>query len=206
MLLICQTTFRKGKTKLLIRGIHGAEWVFCPMIKSIKKDRVSLQRCRGCQRFIRLEQTHIPQTRLTRKAIFSTKRTSSFHFTRPLNRGKAKSPSTGSLHHTLGFIREKQPLIDVFEEEDYLVVLAELPGVDEQDVNMKVDENAITITAENATKKYLEVIKLPTCVKRDTVKFTYRNNILQVRLKKTRLLHKALAKNTDVEIQKLNMG
>jgi len=184
MLLICQTTFRKGKTKLLIRGIHGAEWVFCPMIKSIKKDRVSLQRCRGCQRFIRLEQTHIPQTRLTRKAIFSTKRTSSFHFTRPLNRGKAKNPSTGSLYHTLGFIREKQPLIDVFEEEDYVVVLAELPGVDEQDVTLKVDENAITITAENATKKYLEVIKVPTCVKRDTVKFTYRNNILQVRLKK----------------------
>jgi len=191
---------------LLIRGIQGAEWVFCPMIKSIKKDRVSIQRCRGCQRFIRLEQTHIPQSRLTRKTIFSTKRTSSFHFTRPLNRGKAKNPSTGSLHHTLGFIREKQPLIDVFEEEDYVVVLAELPGVDEQDVNMKVDENAITITAENATKKYLEVIKVPTCVKRDTVKFTYRNNILQVRLKKTRLLHKELAKNTDVEIQKLNMS
>lgn len=79
---------------------------------------------------------------------------------------------------------EKQPLIDVFEEEDYLVVLAELPGVDEQDVTLKVDESAITITAENATKKYLEVIKLPTCVKRDTMKFTYRNNILQVRLKK----------------------
>lgn len=79
---------------------------------------------------------------------------------------------------------EKQPLIDVFEEEDYLVVLAELPGVDEQDVTLKVDESAITITAENATKKYLEVIKLPKCVKRDTMKFTYRNNILQVRLKK----------------------
>ena len=62
--------------------------------------------------------------------------------------------------------------------------MAELPGVDEQDVNLEVDENAITITAENATKKYLEVIKLPTCVKRDTVKFTYRNNILHVKLKK----------------------
>jgi HSP20 family molecular chaperone IbpA len=184
MWLICQTTFRRGKTKLLIRGIHGAEWVFCPMVRSIKKDRVSVQGCRGCQHFIRFEQTHIPQAHLTRKAIFSTKRTSSFHFTRPLNRWKAKSPSTGSLPHALGFIREKQPLIDVFEEEDYLVVLAELPGVDEQDVNMKVDENTITITAENATKKYLEVIKLPTCVKRDTVKFTYRNNILQARLKK----------------------
>lgn len=184
MWLICQTTFRRGKTKLLVRGIHGAEWVFCPMVRSIKNDRVSVQGCRGCQHFIRLEQTYIPQTHLTRKAIFSKKRTSSFHFARPLSRWKAKRPSTGSLPHTLDFIREKQPLIDVFEEEDYLVVLAELPGVDEKDVNMKVDENTITITAENATKKYLEVIKLPTCVKRDTVKFTYKNNILQARLKK----------------------
>jgi hypothetical protein len=41
---------------------------------------------------------------------------------------------------------------------------------------------------DNCTKrdeKFLETIKLPTCIKRDAVRSTYRNNILQARLKKT---------------------
>lgn len=81
-------------------------------------------------------------------------------------------------------IREKQPIVDVFEEEDYLLILAELPGVDRKDVKVKADENTLIITAENATRKYLETIKLPTRITSDAVKFTYRNNILQAKLKK----------------------
>jgi HSP20 family molecular chaperone IbpA len=182
--LICQMAFGKGKTKLLVRGIHGAEWVFCPMVRSIKKDKVSVQGCRGCQHFIRFEQTCIPQTPPVRRAILSTKHISSFHFARPSSRLKTKIPNTRPFPHTLSFIREKQPLIDVLEEEDHLLVLAELPGVDEKDVHVQANENTITITAENPTTRYLKMIKLPTRIKKDSVQFTCRNNILQVKLEK----------------------
>jgi HSP20 family molecular chaperone IbpA len=133
---------------------------------------------------LRIEQACTAQTPLLRKAIPPTKRISSFHFARPSSKWKAKSPSARPFHHVLGFIREKQPLIDVFEEEDHLLVLAELPGVDEKDVRIKADESTITITAENATRKYLKVIKLPTRIKTGSVQFTYKNNILQVKLEK----------------------
>jgi len=81
-------------------------------------------------------------------------------------------------------MKEREPLIDVLEEENHLIVLAELPGIDEKDVKIKANENTITITAENAKKKYLKIVRLPTRVNKDTIEYTYRNNILQVRLEK----------------------
>jgi len=81
-------------------------------------------------------------------------------------------------------MNERQPLIDVFEEENYLMVLTELPGIDEKDVNIKADDNSVTIKAENTAKKYFEIVRLPTRINKDTFELTYRNNILQLRLKK----------------------
>jgi len=85
----------------------------------------------------------------------------------------------------LSFKTEKQPLIDVFEEEDCVVVLAELPGMEKKDVKIEVDENTLTITAKNAFKTYLETVKLPTPIVSGAVKFIYKNNILQATLKKS---------------------
>lgn len=81
-------------------------------------------------------------------------------------------------------MNERQSPIDVFEEENYLVVLTELPGIDEKDVKVKADENSVTITAENTANKYSKTVRLPTCINKDTTDLTYRNNILQLRLKK----------------------
>ena len=183
MRLICQTAFGRGTTTRLVRGNHGAEWVFCPRVRSIKKDRVSIVGCRRCPSFISFVQTHVPK-RQSVAAISLRERAYGFHLTRPMTTWKAKVPRSASLPDTLGVIKEKQPLVDVFEEADHIVVLAELLGVDEKDVHIKADDNTITITTEDTTKRYLEIVKLPTCIKRDTARFTFRNNILQVKLKK----------------------
>jgi len=186
--LICQTALGRGKNKLLVRGIEEAEWVFCPLIKSIKRDRVSTDRCQGCKHFIRFQQTYIPQTHTTRKTrSFRTPASKGiFHVRRPLSRLKVTHPYATPFFHVSGLIRQREPLIDIFEEEDHIKVFAELPGIEGKDVNIKTDENTITIIAENATKKYVKIVRLPTRIKKDTLKFTYRNNILQVRLRKLR--------------------
>ena len=117
------------------------------------------------------------------------KHTNSLHFMKTLNRRKIKPLGVGLLAQPLGVIKEKQPIVDVFEEKNHLLILAQLPGMDEKDVSIEAaDENTIMIKAENAAKKYLETIKLPASVARGVVKFTYRNNILQARLKKTSFL------------------
>jgi HSP20 family protein len=103
----------------------------------------------------------------------------------PPSRCRAKPSTLRSLAPTLSLIEERQPIIDVFDEEDHLLILAQLPGMDRKDVKVKANDNTVTITAENATKKYLDTIRLPSHVMKGAVKFTYRNNILQAKLKKT---------------------
>lgn len=188
MWLICQAALGRRKSKLLVRGILGAEWVFCPLIKSIKNDRIGTDRCQGCKHFVRFEQTHVLQTRTPRKTLsFRTPALrGTFHVRRPIGRLMVTHPHTTLFPHTPSLIRQREPLIDIFEEEDHITVLAELPSVEEKDVNIKADENTLTITAENATKKYLKIVRLPTRIKKSTIKSTYRNNILQIRLEKLR--------------------
>jgi len=185
--LICQVAPGRGKNKLLVRGIPGAEWVFCP-VKSIKNDRIGTNQCQGCKNFIRFEQTYIPQTRTTRKAFFFRTLTPSSKDTcnppRTLSRSKVAHPRVPLFRPIPSLIKERQPLLDVFEEEDYLIVLAELPGVDKKDMNIKVDENTVTISASNKTKNYLKKVLLPTLIRKDTIKSTYKNNVLQVKLQK----------------------
>ena len=188
MWLICGTTLGRGKNKLLVRGIEGAEWVFCPIVKSLKRGRVSTDSCQRCRHFIRFEQTYIPQTHTMKKTLFMKTALPKeiFHITRTLNISRATHPSLTLLPRMPILIKEKPPLIDIFEDGDYLIVLAELPGIDEKDINIETDESTITITAENETRKYLKIVRLPTRIKRGPIEFTHKNNILQVRLKKLR--------------------
>lgn len=191
--LICQAAIGRGKNKLLVRGIDGAEWVFCPLIKSIKRDRISTDRCQRCEHFIRFEQTYIPQ-KLPKKAIqffrmSATKCT--FQVRRASRRSRRTYPPTRLRPFISGVTEERQPLIDVFEEEDHLTILAELPGIDEKDLNIRADKQTLTISADNHTKNYLKEVPLPTPIKRDTIKFTYRNNILQVKLEKLKATTRA---------------
>ncbi len=86
----------------------------------------------------------------------------------------------------LSFRGEKQPLVDVFEEDDYVVVLAELPGMEEKNVTIEADEITVTITAKNSLKNYVKKIKLPTPVVNSEMEVFYRNNVLQAKLKKLR--------------------
>jgi len=184
--LICKGAIGRGKNKLLIRGIDGAEWVFCPLMRSVRTDRISTDRCQGCRNFIRFEQISVQQAHVTGRMLFFKAHVlrGTFHVRRPLVRSKHTNPYTMPVPSIPSLIRPREPLIDIFQDEDHIIVLVELPGVDEKDIDIKADEKTITIAAENATKKHLEIVKLPTYISKDPAKVTYRNNILQVKLKK----------------------
>ena len=110
-----------------------------------------------------------------------------FHIARTLNGSRATHPSFTLLPHMPSLTEKKPPLVDIFEEGDYLRVLAELQSIDEKDISIETDGSTITITAENETKKYLKIVRLPTHIKKGPIEFTHKNNILQVRLKKLRV-------------------
>lgn len=45
------------------------------------------------------------------------------------------------------------PPVDVFEDEHNIVVTAELPGIEEKDLNISVENNVLTITGERKMEK-----------------------------------------------------
>jgi HSP20 family molecular chaperone IbpA len=190
MWLVCGTTFGEGKNNLLVRGTEGTEWVFCPSIKNMKRDKISISKCQTCRNFIRLQQTYIPQTRTTQR-ITSFKTMSgekSLLAGKILKKTRGNYQSRSMIPSIAGvpmLIDKRQPLVDVFEERARLTILAELPGMDEKDVDIKTDGRSIMITAENAAKKYYRTIPLPFQVRKSPIKVSHKNSILQIVLKKS---------------------
>ncbi len=74
----------------------------------------------------------------------------------------------------------------MFEEEDYVRVTAELPGVEESEINLKVEDTTLTISTGTSARTYYKEVKLPTPVKGEVAESSYRNGILEVKLVKTK--------------------
>ncbi|MHA1300201.1 MAG: Hsp20/alpha crystallin family protein [Candidatus Helarchaeota archaeon] len=76
---------------------------------------------------------------------------------------------------------EREPLIDVLNQDEEIVLIVETPGVEKKDIKLKTTENEITIMAGNKFKKKL---KLPEEVIPNKSKASYNNGLLEVRLLK----------------------
>lgn len=92
------------------------------------------------------------------------------------------------------------PNVHVEEDEKYLNVQVELPGLDEKDIKVNVDKNILNISGERKSEKkedrkgyyYSEIsfgkfernIKLPDYVNADSTKAEYKRGVLQIRLEK----------------------
>lgn len=82
-------------------------------------------------------------------------------------------------------LSEMEPLTDVIEGEKDVRVLAELPGVEREDIKIEVKPTDVVINVDTATRKYLKDIKLPCVVRTDDVKTTHKNGILEIIISKT---------------------
>ena len=91
---------------------------------------------------------------------------------------------------------EIEPLVDVIEHGDEVWVVAELPGVDKDKIKVKAQESKLIIKAENGRKYYKEV-DLPAKVDPNSAKASYRNGVLEVKLKKI----EEEGKGVDVKIE-----
>ena len=99
----------------------------------------------------------------------------------------SKQSSKGNiiLPPSAGTIEEKEPIVvDVFEEEDYLCVMAQLPTVRENEIELKVGSISLTIRAGPSAKIYCKKVELPVPVEKKIVQSSYRNGLLEVKLKK----------------------
>jgi HSP20 family protein len=76
----------------------------------------------------------------------------------------------------------REPLVDVFDEGQYLLVIAELPGVKESDIKYEVKDDILILSGETGDRKYYKEILLPTVPAESQVESSYRNGILELKL------------------------
>ena len=81
-------------------------------------------------------------------------------------------------------IREqREPLIDVMETDGEVRVIAELPGVEKEDIKLHGTENTLTISVDTLGRKYYKEVELPSDVDPKQADSTYKNGVLEVILK-----------------------
>ncbi len=77
-----------------------------------------------------------------------------------------------------------EPLVDVIEEDDEIIVVAELPGVSKDEINVRIKGSTLIIKVDNPQRPYHKILELPGKVKKDQATSAIRNGVLEIRLKK----------------------
>jgi HSP20 family protein len=77
----------------------------------------------------------------------------------------------------------REPIVDIFEEAERVQVIAELPGVNENELSVTLKGTTLTIKAGKGERKYKKEIDLEIPVKGEP-KTQYKNGILEINLEK----------------------
>jgi len=93
--------------------------------------------------------------------------------------------------------KTREPLVEVNEDQDQIIVIAEMPGVSKEDIELNATNRSLTISTEKVVfgRSYFKEIDLPAAINSDYAKARYTNGILEVKLKKL----KEKGKPIDIE-------
>ena len=75
--------------------------------------------------------------------------------------------------------------VDIHEESDAVRVIADLPGVEKDDIDLQCDGETLTISAASDHREYDERVRLPARVDEHSASATYNNGVLEVSFDKS---------------------
>ncbi len=79
---------------------------------------------------------------------------------------------------------EREPITDIFDENDEIVVIAEMPGIEETDLKIDLKEDILEIAAVSKNRTYRKELLLPSKVSKSNLQHKFTNGILEIRIKK----------------------
>jgi HSP20 family protein len=106
---------------------------------------------------------------------------------RTLESGKSVFETFGNIKRTpKGPVVEevREPLVDVFDEKGCIRLIAELPGVNQEEISVDVRGDILNLKAEGKERKYAKEILLPAKVKPESLQKSFRNGVLEITLQK----------------------
>jgi HSP20 family protein len=74
-----------------------------------------------------------------------------------------------------------EPPVDVFEDDGVTTLIAEMPGVGQEDIHIEVRDDVLTIFAQKGEKKYRKEILLRHSLSRERINVTCNNGIVTIR-------------------------
>jgi HSP20 family protein len=75
---------------------------------------------------------------------------------------------------------KREPLVDVVSSGKEVRVIAEMPGVKKEDINVTVNERSMVISVDTKDRGYYKELDLPGTVEPEGAKSNYNNGILEV--------------------------
>ncbi len=105
------------------------------------------------------------------------------------------------------------PVVDIFDKEDSIIIHAELPGVKKNDISVEIKDNMLILKGERSVNEevkeenyyrkersfgsFQRAFTLPVPVDPDKIKATYKDGVLEIKLEKP---EKEIPKKIRVEI------
>ena len=80
--------------------------------------------------------------------------------------------------------KEPKPLIDIFQENNWITIVAEIAGFNKETLKINVKDQKLTLSAKAKDRRYYKSLNLPKVVIPNTVHTTYKNGVLEIKLKK----------------------
>jgi len=106
-------------------------------------------------------------------------------------------PGPGAGRKPLNLQEQREPLVDIVEDEDTVKVVAELPGVERDDIKLYLTEKTLTISVDAPQSKYHKELDLPVEVDENSARSTYRNGVLETVMSK----RKRRGKGTPIKVE-----
>ena len=75
----------------------------------------------------------------------------------------------------------REPVVDVFEEEDHVSIVAEMPGISVEDVQIAVEDDLLIITATHGEKQYRKEVLLSASYAREKMQVTCNNGVVEIK-------------------------
>jgi len=76
-------------------------------------------------------------------------------------------------------------MVDTFDEGDFILVVAEMPGVSDPDIKYEIKGDILIISCENKDRKYYKELLLPALIDEKKITYSNRNGIVEFKLWKT---------------------
>jgi HSP20 family molecular chaperone IbpA len=91
--------------------------------------------------------------------------------------------------------QEPKPLIDIFQENNYITIVADIAGFNKETLKINVKDQKLTISAKSKDRRYYKSLNLPTVVIPNAMHTKFKNGVLEIKLKKAETINKEANQN-----------